>query len=396
MPTKKEERIMRLMKCLTLSVVVASIAGFVFLSVQSSTAAEAKPINIGVTEDFSGVSAPEGTSEFPAFEMAVKEINAAGGINGRPMKLFVVDNGGDPTKTVGTLKMHKELNKCVAIFYGYNSAGAVAAKAWAEQNKVPVIASGPLSDKLIQKEGKAWLFRAFTTNHEQTIAMLKRAKEMGFKKVGYMATTQAFGTDMLDDIKNIYSEYGIDFVGYVLCEPGSKDLTIQAMKLRDEGAEAVICQNYVADQIVWARNLKTIGWKPLSITGSILLANSLEVSAPELWEDWQGMSVIDISKPIIKTIWDDYANYTKKRHDDDKAPRAWDAARILAEAIRLSGNPDSPEAIRDAFYKIKNFSIAIGRKDTMASFEIGRNYILAAKDISFVTVKSGKFVAQSK
>ena len=75
---------MRLMKCLTLSVVVASIAGFVFLSVQSSTAAEAKPINIGVTEDFSGVSAPEGTSEFPAFEMAVKEITPPAGLTDAP------------------------------------------------------------------------------------------------------------------------------------------------------------------------------------------------------------------------------------------------------------------------------------------------------------------------
>ncbi len=396
MPIKKEEKTMKLVRSLRFLVIVASIVGFVFLSVQSSLAAEAKPINIGVTEDFSGVSAPEGTSEFPAFEMAIKEINDAGGVNGRPIKLFVVDNGGDPTKTVGTLKMHKELNKCVAIFYGYNSAGAVAAKAWAEQNKVPIIASGPLSDKLIQKEGKAWLFRAFTTNHEQTVAMLDRAKEMGFKKVGYMATTQAFGTDMLDIIKNVYKDYGIDFVGYVLCEPGSKDLTIQAMKLKDAGAEVVICQNYVADQIVWARNLKTIGWKPLSITGSILLANSLEVSAPELWEDWQGMSVIDINKPAVKIVWDNYAKYAKKRHDDDKAPRAWDAARILAEAIRLSGNPDSPEAIRDGFYKIKNFPIATGRKETTASFDIGRNYTLPAKDISFVTVKSGKFVAQSK
>jgi branched-chain amino acid transport system substrate-binding protein len=387
---------MRLSRGLILLVIVASVAGFFFLSVHTSAAAEAKPINVGVTEDFSGVSAPEGTSEFPAFEMAIKEINAAGGVNGRPIKLFVVDNGGDPTKTVGTLKMHKELNKCVVIFYGYNSAGAVAAKAWAEQSKVPVIASGPLSDKLVQKEGKAWLFRSYTTNSEQTVAMLKRVKEMGLKKFGYMATTQAFGTDMLDIIQKTYSEHGVEFVGYVLCEPGSKDLTIQAMKLRDAGAEVVLCQNYVADQIVWARNLKTIGWKPVSITGSILLANSLEVSAPELWEDWQGQSVIDLNKPIVKTIWDNYAKYTGKRHDDDKAPRAWDAARILVEAIRLSGNPDSPEAIRDGFYKIKNFAIATGRKDTTASFEIGRNFTLAAKDISFVTVKSGKFVMPSK
>lgn len=393
---KKEESIMKLMRGMAVLVVVLTALGIIFLFAQTSSAEQAKPINIGVTEDFSGVSAPEGTSEFPAFEMSVKEINAAGGVNGRPIKLFVVDNGGDPTKTVGTLKMHKELNKCVAIFYGYNSAGAVAAKAWAEQNKIPVIASGPLSDKLVDKQGKSWFFRSYTTNYDQTVAMLNRAKELGYKKLGYMATTQAFGTDMLDILQKTYSQFGLDFVAYVLCEPNSKDLTIQAMKLKNAGAEVVLCQNYVADQIVWARNLKTIDWKPLSITGSILLANSLEVSPPELWEDWEGQSVIDLNKPIVKTIWDNYAKYTKKRHDDDKAPRAWDAARILAEAIRLSGDPDSPEAIREGFYKIKNFPIATGRVSTTASYEIGRNYTLGVKDILFVTVKSGKFVMPSK
>ena len=118
--------------------VVGSVMGLVgagCLANPHNASAQAKPINVGVSMDTSGIGANEGFMEFPAFEMAVKEKNAAGGIDGRPIKLFVLDNGGDPTKTVGTLKVLKDIDKCPVMYYGIASVGALAAKAWAEQNE---------------------------------------------------------------------------------------------------------------------------------------------------------------------------------------------------------------------------------------------------------------------
>ena len=65
---------------------------------------------------------------------------------------------------------------------------------------------------------------------------------------------------------------------------------------------------------------------------------------------------------------------------------------ILFEVLRLSGNPDNPEAVRDAFYKIKDFPMLIGRRDAACSYEIGRNYVLTAKDCVPNVVKGGKIV----
>ena len=119
-------------------------------------AAETNQINIWVCMDFSGSTAQEGLQEFPCFEMMVKEKNAGGGVNSRQIKLLVLDNSGDPTKTVGTLKVLKEINKVPIIYYGINSVGGIAAKAWADQNKVPIITAAPVSDKLVQEQGKTW------------------------------------------------------------------------------------------------------------------------------------------------------------------------------------------------------------------------------------------------
>jgi len=364
-----------------------------FVHGSNAAAAEPKPINIGFSCDFSGVTAWEGNVEFPIFEMAVKELNAAGGINGRPIKLHVLDNGGDPSKTVGTLKVIKDANNCVASYYGINSASGIAAKAWADTNNIPIISCGPLSDKLIQRKGKAWFFRSNLSTSVGAEVILGRIKELGYKRVGFMGSTQAMGTDCLSYLQENISKFGLELVGSVLCEPNSKDLTIQAKRLRDTNPEAVIYSNYAADSSVWARNMKTLGWQPYVTTGVGLgLFSAIrDITPPDLLEGWESVAQIDFTRPEIKMIWDKYAAYTGRRSDDEKPPRTWDGAHLLFEAIRLGGNPDDPTAIRDGFYKIKNFPIVSGPPGAKGSFEIGRNYLITPKECTMVVIKSGKF-----
>ncbi len=371
-------------------VAIGLVCTLFFADVPKVTAAEANPINIGVSQDFSGVTAQEGIQEHPAAEIALKEINAAGGINGRPLKFFVLDNAGDPAKTVGTLKVLKELNKCVAVYYGINSVGGIAAKAWAEQNNIPVITAAPISDKMIQREGKSWFFRTQGTNSENGKGFLLQAKKMGFKKIATHVTTQAFGSDMEEVIKRNCPEYGLEFVGSVRCEPDSKDLTIQATRLRDMKPDVVINQNYPADQVVWARALKTIGWKPNSMGGALIIKICLGLAPAELFEDWVVEMVFNPNKPTARAGWDKYEAATKKRIESDLTIRGYDTVNVLAQAIRLGGNPDSSEAIRDGFYKIKDFPLLSGQIDTKCTYAIGRNHALEAKDYVFGVVKAGK------
>jgi branched-chain amino acid transport system substrate-binding protein len=91
----------------------------------------------------------------------------------------------------------------------------------------------------------------------------------------------------------------------------------------------------------------------------------------------------------VKEVWKKYQEYTGKSYEDEKVPRTWDAIQLLIQAIKLSGNPDDSTAIRDGFYKIKNFPVATGSKTTMGSFEIGRNHLLKVEDIPVYVFKSG-------
>lgn len=96
----------------------------------------AEPIMIGVSTDFSGITATFGVSQRGVWQMAVKELNVAGGINGRPVELIFLDNGADPARVLSTLKLLKEKHKVVAVLGGTSSTSCLPAKQWAETEHI--------------------------------------------------------------------------------------------------------------------------------------------------------------------------------------------------------------------------------------------------------------------
>jgi branched-chain amino acid transport system substrate-binding protein len=374
------------------SLIVTGIILFCCFSFLSNSFAK-EPIKIGCTFDFSGVTAQFGVIEIPVVKMVLEELNKAGGIDGRPVELFVLDNGSDPAKMIANLKLLKQKHKSVAMFIGVTSTVNLAAKPWLEKNQIPAISPDPMSDRLWQHEGKSWFFRTQIPNLLAVERVLKRAKDLGHTKIGFEGSTLAWSTDALSAVKKMAPKAGLDFVGEALCEPKSKDLTIQAKNLRATGATAVVMAEYEAELGVWARALKNIGWNPylISLSGGNLYATA-SMYSPELFEGWETIQLIDTTKPLVQEVWKKYEAYTGKSVLDEKAPRTWDAIQLLIEAIKLSGNPDDSAAIRDAFYKIKNFPVATGSKTTTGSFEIGRNHLLTVDDIPVYVMKSGKLV----
>lgn len=373
-------------------IVSFAIALLLFVSYQPALAAD--PINIGFTSDFSGVDATLTMVEAPVVEMVIKEVNAAGGINGRQINLIILDNGSDPAKAVGNVKMFKEQYHCNAIIAGVTSTVNIALKAWAEKNQVSIIAFDPQSDKLWDKSGKSWFFRTSPPASLLVQAALTRMKKLGYTKIAFEGTTLAWGTDTLRTIKEEAPKFGITLVAESLAEPKTKDLTIQAKKLKDSGAQAVICAEYPTETVVFARALNMVGWKPFIIhTSGANINSSITLGSPEMFDGWQTVTTADSTKPLVQMIWTKTEAFTGKKIDrDEKAPRTYDAVSLLIAALKASGNVEDPTAIRDAYYKLDTFERAIGQKGGKGGFAVGRNHLLSAEGIVAYTLKAGKMI----
>lgn len=364
-----------------------------FSTIHSAFAAE--PINIGFTSDYSGPTATLTMVEAPVVEMVVKEVNAAGGINGRPINLIIQDNGSDPAKAVGNVKMFKEKYNCKAIIAGVTSSVNIALKGWAEKNKVSIIAPDPQSDKLWDKKGKSWFFRTAPPASLLVESTLVRLKKLGYTKVAFEGTTLAWGTDTLATLKELAPSYGIKVVAEALVEPKTKDLSIQAKHLKQSGAQALVCVDYEAETVVLARALKSINWKPYIIHTSAANINaSMSLGSPDMFEGWETVATADNAKPLVQKIWAKAEAYTGKKIDhDEKAIRAYDAISLLIEALKKSGNVENATAIRDAYYKLPNYERALGAIGGKGGFAEGKNHLLTADGVVVYAFKAGKMVA---
>ncbi|TWJ14008.1 ABC transporter substrate-binding protein [Geobacter argillaceus] len=354
----------------------------------------AEPISIGFTADFSGSNAASGMQASPVVELVVKQINASGGINGRPINLVALDNGSDSAKATGNLILFKDKYRCKAVIANSTSGVAMVLKAWAEKNHIPVIAVNPQSDKLWVKSGKAWFFRVETPASPRVDAVLAKVKKLGYTKIAFEGSTLAWGTDTLATLKEKAPAYGMKLVSEVLVEPKTKDLTIQAKKLKDSGAQAVICAEYDAETVGLARAMKNIGWNPYVIhTSAANLMNALALADPAMMAGWETIQQIDPHKPQVQNTWSKTKEYTGKAPlENEEGPRAMDGINLLVSALKLSGNSDNSTAIRDAFYKIKDYERVLGKAGGKGGFTEGKNHLLDVQDLVIYTVKGGKLL----
>jgi len=366
-----------------------------FLFIPSSFAAE--PINVCITTDFSGVNGHAGIVQTKVMEMYMKGVNAAGGVKGRPFNLIIQDNGSDPARAVGNVKMFKEQYKCKVNIVDLSSSVGLAVKVFAEANKIPMISGSPQTEKLTVLNQKAWFFRTCAPASVNVQAALARLKQLGHTKVAYAGTTQAWGTDTRDVIKGFASQYGIELVHVVLVEPKTKDISIQARQMMNTGATAVIICDYEAETAAWARALNATGLKSYVMhTSASMLGSALALVDLKLVEGWETVSYADASRPMVQKIWADANKYTGGNpivEEDEKALKAYDAAAVLVEALKVAKDLDDSTSIRDALYNINpNWKHATGKEGSKGGFTTAKNHLPDISDFSTYVVRNGKMV----
>lgn len=201
------------------------------------------PIKIGLVASLSGPLASVGVPQRDAVTAVVNDINSRGGIGGHLLQLVVFDDGTNPTEAVrGTIQLI-QMDKVVAIVGPTSGSSALALAPVAARSKVPV-ASNVASVPVISKTNNfyPWVFRAQPDDTVTTASMLQRLAASGTKRIGIFYQEDAYGKFTADFVSDAASRYGLEVVAKVTSSLAATDLTAQATKLRNAGAEAVIVQ----------------------------------------------------------------------------------------------------------------------------------------------------------
>jgi branched-chain amino acid transport system substrate-binding protein len=333
---------------------------------KTGTLGEAKelpPVKIGFIGPLTGDNAGLGGDGRAGTELAVKEINNAGGINGRMLEVVYEDgkcNGKDATTAASKLI---DVDRVIAIAGGLCSSETLAAAPLAEQAQVALI-SYASSNPSITNAGD-YVFRVWPSDAGQGSAIANEMAKRGIKKVAVIYMNQDYNLGLANAFKQAFESQGGVITAWETYEQDSKDFRSQVAKVRASRPEAVYLVSYSVDGgllVKQIRDLKldvplfgseTLGTKETveaagkeNIEGLVYATPAFNPDAPkakELLPKAQQLKGAELSLPVI-------------------AADAYDTVYLIAEAIKQ--NPDNEPTgtiIKDYLYTVKDYDGAGGK-----------------------------------
>jgi ABC-type branched-subunit amino acid transport system substrate-binding protein len=222
-------------------------------------------IVIGTHQDLSGPIKVWGVPVSNGMKMAVDEINAAGGINGRKLKLILEDNGYDPKKAVLASQKMVERDKVFAMIGGMGSAPTFAAQDILFDAGVlqlfPLTAAEFTFKFDPAKPQERLKFNNLLPYVESTRAAYKFMMEAkGFKKPCIMHQDDEYGKNVLDGFTQQSEAMKVQPASVTSYKRGVSDFSAQIAKMKSDGCDIVVLGTIIRETIGAMSEAKKLGW----------------------------------------------------------------------------------------------------------------------------------------
>ncbi len=323
-------------------------------------------ISIGAVVPLTGKYAAGGALVKNGYELAVEDINNAGGVDvgGQKMQLelTVLDDASDPTKTTQQLETLNSSNNVSAYLGGFGSDLHAAAAAIAEKNKIPYLGIA-FALKKIHEQGYRYLFSPFPKSPDVAKATFDLLDSLDPKptKVAIFAETTDWGAELGGLWRTEAQNRGYDIVADEQYTPGATDYSGLIGKAKDGGAEVLLALPSPPDGTALVKQLKELAYTPKAMF--LIRAPDSTTWATNLGKDGDDVMLIQgwAANVTFPGSQDMAARYQAKYNAPAQSSvgSAYAVVQILADAISRAGSTDR-QAIRDALAKTDMSDTVIG------------------------------------
>lgn len=313
-----------------------------------------EPLKIIGLWEIQGESSNANNALEDAAQIAIEEINSAGGVGGRQIDYKRVStNITDPTKTIAAVR--EALEEGPSILIGpAGAAGSIAAAPLAEQAGVPMLALGQ-DDRLFNgaESGNDHVFlMAPSAAAQAEVGAQLAVEELGAEKVGIMYVNADLGTSALPSLRKGIADAGASVTEERNYAFDATDLTAQVLAMK--GSDAVINWGYpnplgvqLNQFIENGLDIPTIGAAPAAITVNSGLAKG---KAIEKLYAATYCNPLDDQRPVAQTFVEKYRDRSGK--DPDAVPAgAYDAIYVAVAAAEAAKSAD-PAALTSAMAEV--------------------------------------------
>jgi branched-chain amino acid transport system substrate-binding protein len=350
-------------------------------------AATGEPIYIGVSGPLTGQNARYGEQWQKGFDLALDEINAAGGIDGRPLAYIFEDSQSDPKQSVLVAQKFVADPRIIVELGDFSSGASMAAS--------PIYQRGGLvqfgftnSHPDFTGAGGEYTWSNSVTQAQASPALADYAvTDLGLKKLAVFYLNTDWGKSSYDLFAPRAEELGAEIVAAEAYLPEEKDFRSALTRARDAAPDGLVLFSYQADGALIAQQLQQAGLDiPVVGSSSMQSPDFLKLGGDAVEGVFiRGQFLPEDPAPHVKSVVDRYIQRYGET-PDFFAVHAYDTIILIAEAIKLGG--PTREGVLSALPQLKDVpSVVYG----VANFDPATRRVVDPQFVN-LQVKDGAFV----
>lgn len=368
----------------------ASLSAMVLLGACSSAedsagnTAESENCTVGVMNATTGSLGFVGKAENEGMQLAADEINADGGVGGKPLKLDFVDDRG--SVNTGTTNFKRLAAKYPIILGPGITSVAQATAGLATQGKVVMMT---LVGQPELTEGTDYVFEIVGSQNSNSQAMVDYMDTLGIKQASIIAVNDPYGTNGLKLIESFAEEAGIEITDTSTYNADAFDFTPQASQIAEKNPPGLFLNGSggaSTPQVLKA--IRAAGYKgPIVADVTLATEDVPEVAGPAA-ETVVALSQVNYPDPneVTKKLFDAYAADNKGALPSSLVASGYDAVKVVALALEETGCATTGEKVKDALEEV-TYDGVLGMHD----YEPGEHAGADATSFKPITFRNGEF-----
>lgn len=336
----------------------ATLGALAVLAASPALAQAQATVKVGIIGPFTGPSSDFGIPLRQGIELAVAEINTAGGYLGRPLELVVRDDKGNPD--AGLAASQDLVKQGVVGTIGFCNTGVAAKSLDVYQNAqspliIPCATGTPLTAKY--PPAQSYIFRTSARDIIQAPFVVDDIVKRGWNRVAIFADTTGYGEAGLKDVQDALSARKLQAVHVTRFPLGVTDLRKELQAAREAGANVIFSYTVGPEEAVIANSRKDIGWK-VPLVGAWPLSFPFFMDGAKDAAEGALMAQTFIAEPSNERRASFLTNFKRKHGERMAVPMAaaqgYDATYLLTYALFgiRDGKLDGP-AVKNALENIK-------------------------------------------
>lgn len=312
------------------------------------------PLKIAFIGDLSGGLAEIGVEMRDGFLLAIKHINAAGGVFGQPVEFVLGDTNTDPTIAIEEARRVIEIEGAHVIVGAHSSTNSIAiAESITGPAGIPQISPASSSPQLAVAADSDFLFRATLNDKVQGPALAQLVYEQGYSNVGVVYRDDAWGQGIAESFEQAFTETWGGEVVSIPVAPQQPSYLSEIQKSRRNEPEALIMLAYVPEGTIILRESIENGLYDHFVFGPTSRnPQLLEAIGAEYLAGMQGTAPGTAPGTESALLWESaFIEEYERPYGFPYTKQAYDATIAFALAAEAAGSTDGT-AIRDQLRRI--------------------------------------------